>query len=240
MSPVDDVAIDPLKRQYPHVGEIKDFSTQQSIKLLWDRVFALTEQLTAAQATITSLVGASNANEAAVTKAQRSADMALSISQTEETTVPGGPGGDGGGGEEPLPGGGDGGDGNEGCAAGLPDGHDTGGLLTAIRAGQLVCGTGNEFSALRNPTGSGEERDANAEELIRRCIWHLRQGGFSAGRQQNPSGLLSKDKLTVVVDEVLRAYDCFIGKGDFANQMQMAMNEVGPAVMVDDEGIPDS
>jgi hypothetical protein len=239
VSPVTSIAIVTLKRQYPHVGEIVDFASQQSIKLLWDRIFELQEQLTATQATITQLVAASNVNESAVETAQTAANEALAIAQEPIVTDAEGGGGGGGGGGGELPGGGDGGQGDIGCSAGLPSGHDTGGLLNAIRAGQLVCGTGNEFAALRNPTATVEERFTNAEELLRRCIWHLREAGFSAGRQQNPSGAISKDKLTVVVDEVLRAYDIFIDLEGFTNQMQMHMGEVGPAQMVDDGGIPD-
>ena len=127
--------------------------------------------------------------------------------------------------------------GPESAAAGAT-GHDTGGPLNAVRAGQLVCGTGNEFSALKNPVATSAIRQANLEELLRRMIWHLQQGGFTAGRQQNPSGVISQDKLTVIVDGVLRAYDVFSG-GPPSDPVTTHMDEVAPPVMVSDAGIPD-
>jgi hypothetical protein len=102
----------------------------------------------------------------------------------------------------------------------------------------LICGTGNEFSALKNATATQAQRDANQEELLLRMIWHLKQGGFSAGRQQNPSGAISGDKLTVVVDAVLRAYDVFPGVA-FSAPLTTQMLEVAPPVMVDVPGTPD-
>lgn len=236
MTPVTTVGVVKLDRQYPHVEGIPEWATQQSVRLLWDRVFQLQEQLTAANATIALLVSSSNLNETDLATAQAGVNEALALAQ--RVGQPAESEGPGGGGEE-LPGGGDGGQGQVGCAAAGANGHDTGGLLDPVRAGQLVCGTGNEFPALKNATATIEERDDNAEELMRRAIWHLRQGGFDAGRQQNPSGLLSRDKLCVVVDGVLRAYDIFLGKGNFSVAMSTHMHEVGPAVLVDDEGIPD-
>lgn len=229
-------AVTTLKRQYPHVDQIGDFAAAQSVRLLWDRVFALQEQLTAAQATITTLVSTANVADAKIAVVKTAADAALAMGQipgtapgSTTTTPP----------EAPLPGGGDGGKGQEGCAACGPDGHDSGGLLNAVRAGQIACGTGNEYSALRNPTATLEDRVAQATELMLRVVWHLRQGGFTAGRQRNPSGALSKDKMCVVVDGVTRAYDMFASSGIFTSAMNMQMFEVGPADMVDDDGIPD-
>jgi hypothetical protein len=235
VTPVEETAVTVLKRQYPHVEAIGDWPAQQSVRLLWDRVFSLEERLQAAQTTIASLVGAANDNETSVVAAQQAADDALALSQRpgeesgSDVPTPGGG----------LPGGGDGGGGQTGCAAGLPSGHDSGGLLTAIRAGQLVCGTGNEWAVLRNPTPDLPTRESNAEELLRRMIWHLQQGGFTAGRQRNPSNLISKDKLTVVVDGFTRVYDVFTSYDTFTIQMQTQMFEIGGANMVSDAGIAD-
>lgn len=235
MSPIDEVAVEAQRRAYPHVGEIKDWPAQQSTRLIWERVHDLEARLTAAQATITTLVAGHNTNEIAIAEATRKATTALALAQ-----VPGrAPTSDtGNGGNGDLPGGGDGGAGNVGCSAAGATGHDTGGLLNAIRAGQIVCGTGNEFSALKNPVATLAEREANLEELLRRMIWHLQLAGFSAGRQRNPSGVISKDKLTVVVDDVLRAYDVF-GGVDPSDPVPTQMSEVAPPEKVDDLGIPD-
>jgi hypothetical protein len=236
MSPVEVVEVATLRRQYPHVDTVTDFSTQQSLKLLWDRVFSLQEQVTAAQATIDDLIAGHNANERALLVAARNAREALAQNQlsTPGAVTPGGPGDD-----DDLPGGGDGGDGQAGFNAGLPSGHGGSTGLTAIHAGQLVGGTMNEHAALRNPTLTIGERLTNAENLLRRVIWHLQLAGFTSGRQKNPSGLISQDKITVVVDGVLRAYDIFIDLSNFAIQLKGHMGEVGPPKMVGDAGIPD-
>lgn len=235
MSPITPVSIVSVKRIRPHVGEVQDWNAQQSLSLVWNRIFTLQEQLTAAQATIAQLVAGHNTNEANVAIATRLAKDALTPTMVPGAAFAPPPDEEDGG----LPGGGDGGLGNEGCAAAGASGHDSGGLLTAVRAGQIACGTGNEFSALRNPTPTLEERLANREELLLRVIWHLKEAGFSAGRQQNPSGAISPNKFTVVVDAVLRAYDCLLASGDNTIQMQMSMDEVGSPVMVDDAGIAD-
>jgi hypothetical protein len=127
-----------------------------------------------------------------------------------------------------------------GCAAAGPSGHDTGGLLNPIRAGQIICGTGHEFPALKNPTADLATRQANAEQLLLRMIWHLREAGFSAGRQKNPSGEISNDKLCVVVDGVTRCYDVFIAYDEFTIPLVTTMTEVAPANLQDDAGWPDS
>jgi len=231
-----------IKRAYPHVNEIADWKTSQTTRLLWDRIHSLEERLQSAEATITQLIAGHNTNETALASVTQDAQQALALSQQigGGTTLGGGTGtGDGGTGGGGLPGGGDGGGGAEGCAAAGGTGHDSGGLLTAIRAGQIACGTANEFSALKNVTADLATRESNAEQLLRRMIWHLKQAGFSAGRQKNPSGAISKDKLTVVVDAVLRAYDMFQAYDDFTQPMGTHMNEVGGPQMIDDAGIPD-
>lgn len=237
MSPVSLAPLPAFRRIYPHEGEVADPPAAQTIRLLWDRVHDLEGRLQQAQTTITTLVAAHNTNEAAITQAQRSADQALALAQRPTSgggTVVGTPG-DGG---DALPGGGDGGAAAEGFAASLPTGHDSGGSLTALRAGQIAGGTGNEWAALANAAPSQAVRDANQEELLLRMIWHLNTAGFQAGRQQNPSGAISVDKLTVIVDGVLRAYDMFTG-GAFSDPIGLHMIEVAPPVQVADPGTPD-
>lgn len=232
------VAVVPLKRQYPHVDSIADFSSQQSIKLLWDRIFTLQEQLTAAQATIGLVVDQTNVNSTDVSTAILKANQALAerqVAAAQEDTdavAPPEPG-------SPLPGGGDGGAVQEGINAGIPSGHDTGGVLSGVRAGQIIGGTATEWAALCIVTPDVPTRQANAEALLLRIIWHLHQAGFVAGRQRNPSGLISPDKMCVEVDGVIRAYDIFISYDNNTIPLQVAGNEVAPAQLVDDPGLPD-
>ena len=220
-------------KTYPHVGEIADPPTQQTIRLLWDRIHDLEARLSTSEGTVTKLVSGHNTNEASITKASQIARYAVGLFQkpgTPPTSVTAG--------GEPLPGGGDGGAGEIGCGGAGPTGHDTGGLLNAIRAGQIVCGTGNEFPALKNPTATDAQREANMIELLRRMIWHLKQAGFTAGRQKNPSGRVSSDKLCVEVEGVVRVYDVFIGAAA-TDPLKTHMGETAPANMQDDAGIPD-
>lgn len=233
--PIKPAVVAGVKRTYPHLGQVTDPMAQQTIRLLWDRLWALEERLQASESTITRLVSGHNTNEATITTVQKNADMALSLAQRVGEAA----GSEAGGGGGALPGGGDGGAGAIGCAAAGATGHDTGGLLNAIRAGQIVCGTGNEFPALKNATADLATRIANATELVARMIWHLREAGFTAGQQRNPSGIISDNKLCVVVDGVTRAYDVLRGKSDFANPMSTQMLEVAPADLVDYGGIPD-
>jgi len=237
VSPVESVSVVQVPRKYPHIEEIGDFPTAQSIRLLWDRLFSLQEQLTAAQTTITRLVTAANLTESTATTALQKAKTALTLTQepgaAATSSTDGGDGGGAGGGASS-----DGGAAGVGCAAAGSTGHDTGGVLSATRAGQITCGTGNEFSALKNPTASLAARDANQEELLERMIWHLHQAGFEAGRQQNPSGVISKDKLCIVVDSVLRAYDVFPGAA-YTAPLTTQMIEVHPPHLVTTAGTPD-
>jgi hypothetical protein len=229
-------ATDPaaLKRQFPHVDDVKDWRAQQSLRLLWDRIFALEERLQSVLATQGDLVSATNRQDDQLTAVDRKADEALAIAQGTRAEI-----------EQgvldnyPLPGGGDGGMGALGCSEATSSGDITVTGLTAREAGKVVCGTGAEHATLLVATVDQPTRDANAEELVRRMIWHLQQAGFTAGRQQNPSGAISKDKLTVIVDGLTRAYDVFVGKNNFAVAMTTAMQEVAPPVLVADAGIPD-
>lgn len=153
----------------------------------------------------------------------REESIAAALSGT--TPTPGGPGPD------------DGGAGAAGCAAAGSDGHATG-TLTAELAGQIVCGTGNEFPALKLAAVDQTTRDANQLELLLRMIWHLNQAGFTAGRQQNPSGIVSGDKLTVQVGAVFFAYDVFEGV-PFNVDMPTQMLQVFPANYVAEAGTAD-
>lgn len=74
-----------LKRQYPHVDNVEDWRAQQSLRLLWDRVFSLEERLQAATVTLGDLAEASNQHETDLTRAERKADEALAIAQRVES-----------------------------------------------------------------------------------------------------------------------------------------------------------
>lgn len=133
----------------------------------------------------------------------------------------------------------DGGAGTAGCIACGVDGHPAGGLpLDNNTAGIIVCGTFQEFPALTGAEANQTDRDNNQEELLLRMIWHLNQYGFTAGRQRNPSGLISNDKLTFLVGAQYWTYDVFLGV-DFSSPMVVQMNSVGPPNYVAEAGIPD-
>ena len=131
----------------------------------------------------------------------------------------------------------DGGAGAAGCAAAGADGHVTG-SLTPETAGLIVCGTGNEFPGLKLATVDQATRDANQLQLLLRMIWHLNLAGFTAGRQRNPSGIVSGDKLTVLIGSVYYAYDVFEGV-PFNVDMPTQMLQVFPADYVAEAGTAD-
>ena len=81
------------------------------------------------------------------------------------------------------------------------------------RAEQVVNATASEFAGLTAARGSEAEAQAAATELLRRVIWHLRHAGFDAGRQKNPSGAISGDKLTMFADGAWHAVDIFFDYG---------------------------
>jgi hypothetical protein len=113
------------------------------------------------------------------------------------------------------------------------------GPLTAERAEVVVRATGNEFPGLTAPRGSEAEGIGAAEELLRRMIWHLRLAGYDAGRQRNPSGAISNDKLTIFINGSWHAYDCFRNLGGPGIPADVIFFEVFPAGHLDDAGIPD-
>jgi hypothetical protein len=107
------------------------------------------------------------------------------------------------------------------------------------RVEQVVNATADEFPGLRSARPTEGESQAAATELLRRLIWHLRHAGFDAGRQKNPSGAISGDKLTVFADGTMRAVDVFFDYGTAGVPVKVIFWEVFPANPVADEGIPD-
>jgi hypothetical protein len=75
--------------------------------------------------------------------------------------------------------------------------------------------------------------------MVQRMIWHLALGGFTAGRQKNPSGAISSDKLAVVILTEQRAFDVFRSFDSFDKQMVVQMLEVFPSNLQADPGISD-
>jgi hypothetical protein len=117
--------------------------------------------------------------------------------------------------------------------------HVPPGPLTDTRAEQVVNATANEFAHLTGPRPTNDQAVQAAEELLLRIIWHLKLAGYDAGRQRNPSGAISNDKLTVFIDGGWRAYDVFYDYGRANQSMKVIFLEVFPASSVGYPGIPD-
>lgn len=226
-----------IKRIFPHVDKVQDPDAAQSLKLAWDRIHNLEERLQQNTAADAVLVGRITLHDQAIDAAQTTASAALQAAQAAQDAAGGGggTGGDGGG----LPGGGDGGAGAEGFAAAGATGHDSGGLLTANRAGQILGGTVHEWSGLIQPVATQEIRTANMAELLSRMIWHLQQAGFTAGKQKNPSGAISGDKITFEDQGVMRTYDVMSDRPFATDPVDVHMNEIGGPQLVADAGTPD-
>jgi hypothetical protein len=218
-------------RAYPHVPAIPDPPTQQTVRLLWDRIYALEElleqvtlDLEAATGTIEDLIDqVEDLDQVAHQALAQSGKLVSDTAPTEPEGV-------------------DDGLGAQGCAANNGTGHVAASEpLDPVTGGRIVCGTGVEFASLKAATVDLPTREANAEELVRRMIWHLQQKGFTAGRQRNPSGVISKDKLTFKVpgEPSYRAYDVFIALDDYTTTLQTHMGQVFPADYVADAGIAD-
>jgi hypothetical protein len=113
------------------------------------------------------------------------------------------------------------------------------GPLTTDLASQVVFATGREFPHLTAAPPSESEGIARAEELLLRTIWHLRLVGFEAGRQRNPSGAISNDKLTIVIDGGWHAYDIFRDVGRPGVPIDLMFLEVFPPGPLAYPGLPD-
>jgi len=165
-----------LKRQFPHVDDIVDWRAQQTIRLLWDRVFDLEARVQALTTTVLNLVGATNQQETEIADVKREADQALALSQQTKSE------------ETPSTGGGtDSGQGAYGCSVAGSNG-DIAGDQTPITAGKIVCGVGNEYPALLAVTATQAARDANRDELLDRIVWHLNQAGYPCSRYPTVNG----------------------------------------------------
>jgi hypothetical protein len=223
---------------------MNDQPTPDNIRALWDQIHKLTDQLVSAQATVSDQASTISTLQSQLTATAKKTEEALltvgqplAIVATTGTSTGGGASGPGG-----ATGGTDDGFGSQGCSEALDDGHVApGSPLTAITAGMIVCGTGREYSALKAVTVDLATRQANAEELIRRMIWHLQQAGFTAGRQNNSAtGLrISNDKITVEISGTMRAYDVLGAYDEFTSILTTRMGQVFPARYIADTGVAD-
>jgi hypothetical protein len=117
--------------------------------------------------------------------------------------------------------------------------HVGNGPLSYERAEEIVHATGREFGYLKGPFSSDSQAIGASEELLMRIIWHLQLGGFPAGRQKNPSGAISNDKLNIFVNGGWHAFDVFLDYGRAGQVTQTIFFEVEPSNPQPSDGIPD-
>jgi hypothetical protein len=105
-------------------------------------------------------------------------------------------------------------------------------------AERVVYATSDEYPWLTDTFSSDDQASAASTELLLRTIWHLQLAGFQAGRQRNPSGLISGDKLTILIGGSWHAYDTMsLGYAGRATTVQFL--EIGSPNYVPDSGIAD-
>jgi len=113
------------------------------------------------------------------------------------------------------------------------------------RARQIVEQTAAEFPGDFAVFPTDQEALDAAIDFLLRAIWHLNLGGhgdnptpFTAGRQRNPSGLISNDKICVQINGVFRAFDIMtLGFANHATTLNW--QEIGSPNYVPDAGKPD-
>jgi hypothetical protein len=121
-----------------------------------------------------------------------------------------------------------------------PGQHVGPGPLTAARAEQVVYATAREFPSLLAVFPSEEQAVAAAEQLLLRTIWHLQLAGFQSGRQRNPSGAISNDKLTIFIDGNWHLYDIYrLGYAGVATTVQFMEIDMSGANHIPSSGIAD-
>jgi hypothetical protein len=113
------------------------------------------------------------------------------------------------------------------------------GPLSAQRAQEVIEATGREYSHLLAPYGSGGAKIAATDELLHRVIWHLQLAGYQAGRQRNPSGAVSFDKVTIVLDGQWKAFDIFTDWDIPGKDTRVLFIEVFPPSHIPNSGLPD-
>src|SRR5262245_38984471 len=66
-----------IKRQYPHVPQIADYATQQTIRLPWDRIFDLTERVDTTAATTKELSDTTQLHDSQLLELSQRTDAAM-------------------------------------------------------------------------------------------------------------------------------------------------------------------
>jgi hypothetical protein len=117
--------------------------------------------------------------------------------------------------------------------------HVPAGPLSLDRAVAVIEATGDEFPYLTAPRGSENDSMIATDELLLRMIWHLHLAGYQAGRQMNPSGAMSRDKLTVFANGGWHAFDVFRNVGTPGASVDIISLEVFPPSYKAEGGIPD-
>jgi hypothetical protein len=107
------------------------------------------------------------------------------------------------------------------------------------RAIDVLEGVEAEFPHLIGAYPTEDQAISAGEQFMLRFIWHLHQAGYNAGRQRNPSGAISRDKMTLYLDGRWRAFDVLFDFGVAHRPAQVIFLEVEPADHVPDGGIPD-
>lgn len=118
------------------------------------------------------------------------------------------------------------------------EGHTPPGAVDTTQALAVVNATAAEYPNLVAVFSTDDAAVAAAQELLLRILWHLQIAGFNAGRQRNPSGLLSNDKITIFLGAAWHAYDIFtLGYAGHATTVHLF--EVSAPNSVPDPGIAD-
>lgn len=117
--------------------------------------------------------------------------------------------------------------------------HVLDGPATEARAQQVVNNTAAEFPYNTAPHHDVGLKTRLTEELLLRTIWHLQIAGFQAGRQRNPSGAISVDKLTVVINGSWMAVDIYTNFDVPGVPLGVIWWPVTPPNHVPDGGFPD-
>jgi hypothetical protein len=199
---------------YPQVGMVTDPAAQQTIRLLWDRVQKIQadhDTLQAAHDTLATSVTTLTAASAATMRQVQAFRVVATPPATRGVPPP-----DTGGTTPPV----------------VTGGPDTTDVLAIINA------TAAQYSNLTQIFDTDDAATAAAQELLLRIIWHLQVGGFNAGRQKNPSGAISNDKITVFLAAAWHAYDIFtLGYAGHATTVHLF--EIGGPNTVPETGIAD-
>jgi hypothetical protein len=117
--------------------------------------------------------------------------------------------------------------------------HVPDGPPTEARAQQVVNSTAAEFPYNTAPHHDLGLKVALTEQLLLRTIWHLHLAGFEAGRQRNPSGAISVDKLTVLINGSWMAVDIYTNFDVPGVRLGVIWWPVSPPNHVPEGGIPD-